>query len=140
MARSWTHRFAATFLALWLSLVGLEGSLAPCPMHQMAERAAEQGGGAGTMAGMAMAPGSDGAATGSDGTGHDAEPGHQSHRCSCPGSGCATPVGGLPAAPVEFHAQYFRTTAPLFRAAPSLAVPADFLLPFATAPPVGSLS
>ncbi|MEO5798159.1 MAG: hypothetical protein ABIZ70_02065 [Gemmatimonadales bacterium] len=136
MPRPWSHRLVASFFALWLSLVGLEGSLAPCPMHQMAEQSADPS----AMPGMAMGLASGGAAATPDGSGHEAEPGHHSHRCGCPGSGCATPVGDLPTALLAIHARYLQVEAPQFNPAARDLVLPDFLLPFATAPPDGSLS
>lgn len=129
MTGSWSHRFLASFFALWLSLVGLESSVLFCPMHEM-RHAATDAAVPDVMIGMSM-PGEE--------AGDIPLPEHASHRCSCPGTCSSVPVGSLPSFQIAFGGLLRKVNGSEFVATIVRLVPPDFTLPLSTAPPLSPL-
>ncbi len=125
------RRLVATWLACWLPLVLLDGGwLHACPMHD--------GGGAAAVHEMAamVQPGEHGGV----GAGHAPHSGRPAaaHLCTCLGACCAA-VAVLPVGPAPVAVAVVERATVVFTGRPEheyVAAWVDFVLPFATAPPL----
>jgi hypothetical protein len=145
MRRHWSHRLSAVFFAVWFGIVGLEpGALGTCRMHQsatgaMAAAMAAGGHHAGHAGHAAMAAHAGASSHGDDASNSPAKSptdgDHAAHHCSCPG--CCCSVAAL-AVPVVASHDVFVGEIATTHALPAVVARktwADFVLPFATAPP-----
>jgi hypothetical protein len=134
MRRTWSHRLFTTLFTLWFALVGAGPvALDACPTHGMGVPASKSAGQdhAAMHGGAHAMPAAHGAMAH-----HGGGDQHSTHQCTCPGSCCSAPIVAAPQeAPLAAVVSVAATTAAP-REGERQAVWLDFVLPFATAPPV----
>lgn len=137
MRRHWSLRLLGTLSAVWFILVGIEpATFGACPAHTTASPSAAHSGHSMHMAaGTAVSHHARSAGKTSQSSDE-----HGPHQCTCPGSCCGPTLISAPSAQPPYtttstFAAKQQAVERVYRAAWT-----DFVLPFATAPPQGSLA
>lgn len=133
MRRRWWHRGLSALLAVWFALVVAEpAALHACPMHSAAEPSTSS-----ADASQAAHGGHAGhAAPSADRQAGDHRPADDAHVCTCLGDCSGTVVASVPTATTAPVVPVRLTAVTLGRPQHEfVAAWADFVLPFATAPP-----